>query len=167
MFIELFIDYISYVTTILHAVIHSGDGLGISIVVLIDNPVNPVRAIIAIRAIYPIHTFYNMDIGRGAVFAIDADMAVGAVGSVLPYRRNGDTVFAIRTFHADGPVNTVCAVFALAAHGNGIRLQILVQADDQVSICIHHGLNVGSIIFRVRFRTSSFDGHGAVQFFGH
>ena len=155
--IEFFTDYIPYVTAILHSVVHSGNRLGIPIVIFIDNPINTIRAIIAIRAVYSIHTFYNMDVSRSTILAINANMTIGTIGSVFTYRRNGNPIFAISTFYTNNPIDAISAVFALAAHGNSICLQILVQSDDQISICIHYSLDVGSIIFCVRFRTITFD----------
>ena len=165
--IELFIDHIPYVTAILHSVVHSGNRLGIPIVIFIDDPINTIRAIIAIRAVYSICPFYNMDVSRSTILAINANMTIGTIGSVFTYRRNGNPIFAISTFYTNSPIDAISAVFALAAHGNSICLQILVQSDDQISLCIHYSLDVGRIIFRVRFRSISFDGHGTVQFFGH
>ena len=117
--------------------------------IFIDDPIN------TIRAVYSICPFYNMDVSRSTILAINANMTIGTIGSVFTYRRNGNPIFAIS------------AVFALAAHGNSICLQILVQSDDQISLCIHYSLDVGRIIFLVLFRSISFNGHGTVQFFGH
>ena len=129
--------------------------------IFIDDPIN------AIRAVYSIHTFYNMDVSRSTILAINANMTIGTIGSVFTYRRNGNPIFAISTFYTNSPIDAISAVFALAAHGNSICLQILVQSDDQISLCIHYSLDVGRIIFLVLFRSISFDGHGTVQFFGH
>ena len=167
LFIQLLIDNGSRIAAVLHAVIHGSYGLGMAIVVFIDNAVNAVFTVITVCSIHTVSTFDYMDICGSTVFAVDADMAVSTVSSIFARRRNGNAVLAVFAFDADGTVYSVFAVSTFTADRNRISLQILIQADNHIPIIINHGLDIGGIILGIRFCAGSFDGHGTVQFFGH
>ena len=165
MFVQLLVDDASCIATVFHAIIQGGYGLGITIVVFINDTVDAVLAVIAVSAIDTVGTFDDVNICGRTVLAVDAYMAVCTVFAILAGGGNGYAILAVLAFYANRTVDAVLTVCTFAANGEGVGLEVLIHGDDQIAL-IDDGFDIFRAVGAVFFCARTLDGHGFVQLFG-
>ena len=85
--------------------------------VFIDYAVDAILAVIPIGSIHAVDPFDHMDIRRCTVFAVDADMAIGAISAIFAHRRNSNAILTVFTLNSNGTIDTI-----FTAHSHGISL---------------------------------------------